>query len=158
MCIRDRIEVINVNPFRSEARVTSENVVDPILPGDHVLTATWDPGFSVKYALAGRFDLDNDGFDDTEKLIRMIERNGGEVIASHDRQGKINGKVTPEVRYLVTGNAELIGGQEDDPDAGAILNAVRAMEADAEKTRFKSSICKSCSIASVFVLNQKRRN
>ena len=97
------IEVINVNPFRSEARVTSENVVDPILPGDHVLTATWDPGFSVKYALAGRFHLDNDGFDDTEKLIRMIERNGGEVIASHDRQGKINGKVTPEVRYLVTG-------------------------------------------------------
>ena len=34
---------------------------------------------------------------------------------------------------MVTGNAELIGGQEDDPDAGAILNAVRAMEADAEK-------------------------
>ena len=127
------VEVIRVQTFRSEARVTKEDLVNPILPGDHVLTATWDPGFTVKFALAGRFDLDGDRFDDTEKLIRMIERNGGEVVASHDSKGKISGEVSSDVRYLVKGNMGLIGGTEDDPDAGQILNAVKAMEADAAK-------------------------
>ena len=128
-----KVEVVRVDTFRSECRVIDENVVDPILRGDHVLTATWDPGFSVKFALAGRFDLDGDSFDDTEKLIRMIERNGGEVIASHDQNGKVSGEITSEIRYLVKGNKALIGGQEGDPDTGQILNAMRSMEAAALK-------------------------
>jgi len=127
------IEVVRVGDFRSEARVISQNLVDPILRNDHILTATWDPGFMVKFALAGRFDLDGDRFDDTEKLIRMIERNGGEVVVSHDLKGKITGEMSPEVRYLVKGNAELIGGQDDDPDAGEILNVVRDLESAALK-------------------------
>ena len=127
------VEVIRVQPFRSEARITKDETVNPILPGDHVLTATWDPGFTVKFALAGRFDLDGDRFDDTEKLIRMIERNGGEVVCSHDLQGNITGEISSDVRYLVKGNTGLIGGTEDDPDAGQILNAVEAMEGDADK-------------------------
>jgi len=127
------VEVIKVNTFRSEARVVDQNVVDPILPGDHVLTATWDPGFSVKFALAGRFDLDGDRFDDTEKLMRMIERNGGEVVVSHDRKGNITGEISSDVRYLVKGNKPLIGGQDDDPDAGQILIATRELEAAAVK-------------------------
>ena len=127
------IEVVRVGDFRSEARVTNQNLVDPILPGDHILTATWDPGFKVKFALAGRFDLDGDRYDDTEKLIRMIEKNGGEVVVSHDLKGKITGEIAPEIRYLVKGNTELIGGQEEDPDAGQILNAVRELEAAALK-------------------------
>ena len=63
----------------------------------------------------------------------MIERNGGEVVASHDSKGKISGEVSSDVRYLVKGNMGLIGGTEDDPDAGQILNALKAMEADAAK-------------------------
>ena len=127
------IEVIRVQAFRSEARITNDETVNPILPGDHVLTATWDPGFTVKFALAGRFDLDGDRFDDTEKLIRMIEGNGGEVVCSHDLQGKVTGEISSDIRYLVKGNTGLIGGTDDDPDAGQILNAVKAMEADAVK-------------------------
>lgn len=128
-----KIEVVRVGTFRSEARITSDSPTDPILSGDHILTATWDPGFTVKLALAGRFDLDGDRYDDTEKLIRMIERNGGEVVASHDLKGKVSGAISPEVRYLVKGNQPLIGGQDDDPDAGQILNTLRDMEADALK-------------------------
>lgn len=126
------IEVIRVNTFGAEARITSESLVDPILKGDHILTATWDPGFTVKLALAGRFDLDGDRYDDTEKLVRMIERNGGEVVVSHDEKGNVTGEISPEVRFLVKGNESLIGG-DDDPDAGKILTAVRDMEADAVK-------------------------
>lgn len=127
------IEVVRVDTFRAEARITHENSIDPVIRGDHILTATWDPGFTVKLALAGRFDLDGDRFDDTEKLIQMIERNGGEVVASHDLKGKVTGKISSEVRYLVKGNQSLIGGQDDDPDASAILNTVSDMEKDAVK-------------------------
>jgi uncharacterized protein YlxP (DUF503 family) len=126
------IEVVRVGEFRSEARITEQNTVDPILRGDHILTATWDPGFSVQIALAGRFDLDGDRYDDTERLIRMIERNGGVVVVSHDAEGNINGKMAPGVRYLVKGNKSLVGS-EDDPNSGAILNAVRQLESAAEK-------------------------
>ena len=127
------IEVVRVDTFRSEARITNESPVDPILRGDYILTPTWDPGFALKIALAGRFNLDNDRFDDTQKLVRLIERNGGEVVASHDEKGNITGKVTPEVRYLVKGNESLVGGEEGDADAGKILVALREMEADALK-------------------------
>ena len=126
------IEVVQVGNFRSEARITNENPVNPILRGDHILTPTWDPGFSLKIALAGRFDLDGDRYDDTDKLVRLIERNGGEVVARHDEKGNVTGKLSPEVRYLVKGNEGLISS-EDDADAGRILNALREMEADASK-------------------------
>lgn len=127
------IEVVKVLTFRSEARITSEEPTNPILAGDFILTPTWDPGFALKIALAGRFDLDGDRFDDTEKLVRLIERNGGEVVARHDEKGNVTGKVSPEVRYLVKGNETLIGGEEGDVNAGRILNALRDMEADALK-------------------------
>ena len=130
--VKGTIEIVRVDTFRSEARVTFENPVDPILRGDHILTATWDPGFTVQIALAGRFDLDGDRYDDTEKLIRMIERNGGRVAASHDQKGNVNGKISPDVRYLVRGNKSLIDG-DDDADAGKILNVLRQFEADAVK-------------------------
>ena len=127
------IEVVRVFEFRSEARIIDENPVDPILPGDHILTPSWDPGFTIQFALSGRFDLDGDRFDDTEKLVRLIEQNGGKVVARHDEKGNITGKITPEVRYLVEGNEALVGGQDDDPDAGKILTAIRKLNAEAEE-------------------------
>ena len=126
------IEIVQVFPFRSECRIISENPVDPILPGDFILSPTWNPGFSLKIALAGRFDLDGDRFEDTEKLIRLIEQNGGQVVARHDEKGEITGEVSPVVRYLVTGNQEIIDGEEGDANAGKILIALAAMVKEAE--------------------------
>ena len=90
---------------QAEARVTDENPNNPILTGDYVLTATWDPGFRVPIALAGRFDLDGDGFDDTDKLVQMIRRNGGNVVARHDAEGQLSGKIDSNTRYLVLGES-----------------------------------------------------
>ncbi len=45
------IEVTRITgPHQAEARITDENPIDPILPDDFVLTATWDPGYSVPIA------------------------------------------------------------------------------------------------------------
>jgi cell shape-determining protein MreC len=115
------VEVINVMDHQAEARVTSEDPTNPILTGDYVLTATWDPGYAVPIALAGKFDLDQDGYSDLDKLIQMISRNGGKVVAYHDDDGNVKGQMDSSVRYLVLGEAPSVG-----PDANP--NVVRAME------------------------------
>lgn len=122
------VEVINVMDHQAEARVTSEDPSNPILPGDYVLTATWDPGYAVPIALTGKFDLDNDGSSDLKKLIQMIKRNGGEVVAWHDEAGNINGEIDSSVRYLVVGDSPDIG-----PDANPnVVRAIQTMTAQAE--------------------------
>ena len=93
-----------VHPYSAEARITMEDPLKPILKGDHILTASWDPGYQVPFAVAGRFDLDGDPYDDLEKLVRMIERNGGKVVAKHDIEGSVVGELDPDIRYLVLGS------------------------------------------------------
>jgi hypothetical protein len=131
-----KIEVTRIYPYRAEARITEEDPTNPILSGDHVLTATWDPGNKVKFAVAGAFNLDGDIYDDREKLIKMIERNGGEVVATHDSEGTITGKIDASVRYIVVGTPPTLA---EDAGAGlmrnssAIVAAMRALEAEAKK-------------------------
>ena len=126
------IEVTKVYPTRAEARITEESHIAPILSGDHVLTATWDPGHSVPIALAGVFDLDGDIYDDTEKLISMIKRNGGEVVAWHDQDGVVTGKIDSSVRYLVVGDSPVSGADSRRPEAArSIVIAMQQMQEDA---------------------------
>ncbi len=114
------VEVVRVSDNQAEARITTEDPTNPILPGDYVLTATWDPGHPVPMALSGYFDMDGDGSSDTEKLIQMIKKNGGVVVAWHDDEGNIQGEINETVRYLVEGESPETG-------PGANTNVVRAM-------------------------------
>jgi hypothetical protein len=123
------IEVTQVGGNQAEARVTDENPNDPILTGDYVLTATWDPGFRVPVALAGRFDLDRDGFDDTDKLVQMVKRNGGDVVARHDAEGNLTGNIDSNTRYLVLGEAPELG-VDASPE---IVRAMKELEDQADR-------------------------
>lgn len=131
-----KIEVTRIYPYRAEARITEEDPTNPILSGDHVLTATWDPGNKVKFAVAGAFHLDGDIFDDRDKLIKMIERNGGEVVATHDSEGTITGKIDASVRYIVVGKKPTLAedaGEGLMRNSSAIQAAMRTLEAEAKK-------------------------
>ncbi|MEL7497262.1 MAG: hypothetical protein AAFN77_06595 [Planctomycetota bacterium] len=121
------IEVIRVGVDRAEASITTEDQRKPILSGDLILTPTWDPGVAIRYALIGRFDLDGDNFDDTETLIREIERNGGKVVARHDEEGNPIGEIDPSVDFIVEGNAEIID------DGGNLITTMQQMRRDADK-------------------------
>ncbi len=114
----------------AEARITQENPLNPILPNDYVLSPTWDPGYSTPIALAGSFDLDNDGFDDSNKLKQMIKLNGGDPRVFHDEQGNITGTVDPSIRYLVLGTAP-VEGPEANPE---VVEAMKIMEAQAQSS------------------------
>ena len=131
-----KIEVTRIYPYRAEARITEEDPTNPILSGDHVLTATWDPGNKVKFAVAGAFNLDGDIYDDRDKLIKMIERNGGEVVATHDSEGTITGKIDASVRYIVVGKPPTLAedaGEGLMRNSSAIVAAMRTLEAEAKK-------------------------
>ena len=130
------VEVTRVHPFRAEARITDEDPTNPILTGDFVLTATWDPGFSVPIAIAGIFDLDGDIYDDREKLVQMIERNGGKVIAKHDDDGNIEGVIDANTRFLVVGDPPSLTADANETqkrNSTAVNVAMQQMQAMAEK-------------------------
>ena len=98
------IEITRVTGSHSaEARIIMEDPTNPILRGDHIVSPTWDPGYSVPIALVGVFDLDYDGNSDRERLVQQIERNGGTVVAMHDEQGNIIGEIDATTRYVVFG-------------------------------------------------------
>jgi hypothetical protein len=115
---------------QSEARITSENPARPILSGDFVVTPTWDPGFSVPIALAGVFDLDFDNIDDRQRVITMIENNGGKVVAHHDEEGSVIGKIDSSTRYFVRGEPPTGVNQAANE---AVFNAIRDLSSQAEQ-------------------------
>ena len=124
-----KIEVIRITgPKSADARITEENPIDPITRDDLVVTPTWDPGHRNEIAIAGIIDLDGDGVSDRLRFIRMIENNGGKVVAQHDESGKITGEINSSTRYLVMGDPPKPGPGEDN---SAIYNAIRELEGQA---------------------------
>ncbi len=123
------IEVTDVTGARqSEARVTLEDPLQPILQGDYILTATWDPGYRVPIALIGIFDLDDDGNSDRLRLVQMIEKNGGDVVAQHDEDGKVIGKIDAATRFVVLGNSP--SGTDFNPNVQLAIQELRTQAKD----------------------------
>jgi regulator of replication initiation timing len=117
------IEVTAVTgPHQSEARITKENSLNPILTNDQILSPSWDPGYRVPIAVAGIFDLDFDGSDDRERLIQDIERNGGRVVAFHDKDGKVFGQIDSATRYFVLGDSPSSDGPDSKPEIGKAIS------------------------------------
>ncbi|MFO0823157.1 MAG: hypothetical protein U0792_08555 [Gemmataceae bacterium] len=101
------IEVIEVvGPSLSRCRITQE--FDPIrdgaAPGDLLYNSVWRKGTADRIALVGIFDVNGDGSDDIEFVIRDLNRMGIPVDAYFDlRQRKWIGQLTEQTRYLVEG-------------------------------------------------------
>lgn len=92
----------------AEARITSQDIVNPILTNDFVVTSTWDPGYSVPIAIAGRIDMDGDGTSDLQRLISIVEQKGyGKVVAYHDEDGAVTGQIDENTRFFVRGEDPL---------------------------------------------------
>lgn len=105
---KGRVEVVNIlEPHLSIARIvsTSNELRDPILTGDLLFNPSWNSSQREHIALAGIFDLDGDGHDDTPELIRNLERQGIVVDAWLDfRDRTIKGPgITERTSFLVVG-------------------------------------------------------
>jgi hypothetical protein len=120
-----------LEPHLSAARITDQSnpLRDPILVGDVIFNPSWNSGQRQHVALAGIFDLDGDGRDDIQEVIRNLERQGIIVDAWVDlRDRGIKGPgVTERTTYMVLGEMPQTpasvgrsGKPEDDPRFGAV--------------------------------------
>jgi hypothetical protein len=116
------IEVTRVlDAHMAEARITQDDPTNPILTGDNIYSQVWHRGKQLHFALTGVIDVDGDGQSDLQLARDLITMNGGVVDAYLKEDGKVEGEITANTRYLVLG---------DVPDSalqGAMQEAYHAM-------------------------------
>jgi hypothetical protein len=133
------IEVIEVlSPTLSRARISQE--YDPIrdgaAPGDLIYNSVWRKGAADHIALVGIFDVNGDGSDDIESVVRDLNRMGVPVDAYFDmKQRKWVGNITEQTRYIVEGwyPANTAGDPNRDDKTKLIAAMSDAIKAGKEK-------------------------
>jgi hypothetical protein len=99
------IEVTRIlGEHMAEARITEDDPKNPIITGDQVYSQVWHRGKKLRFALTGVIDFDNDGLSDMELARDLIVLNGGIVDAFVGAEGKMEGEMTANTRYLVLGD------------------------------------------------------
>ncbi|NDC52959.1 MAG: hypothetical protein EBZ74_01395 [Planctomycetia bacterium] len=63
----------------ARARIRSDSVGDPILPGDRVATSLWSPDGTFEAVVVGYVQLDVDAKPDMDRLQELVERIGGRI-------------------------------------------------------------------------------
>jgi hypothetical protein len=131
------IEVIEVlGPDVSRARITGEfaSIRDRILTGDLLYNSVWRKGQSDHIALIGIFDINGDGSDDIETVIRDFNKMGIPVDAFFDlKTKKWVGKLTERTRYLVDGFTPTPTPNDPNLDAKTkMINALKEARVEAQ--------------------------
>jgi hypothetical protein len=99
------IEVTRIlGDHMAEARITYDDPRNPVLTGDQIYSQVWHRGKRLRFALMGIVDMDGDGRNDMKLARDLIELNGGTVDAYVADDGKIEGNITVNTRYLVRGD------------------------------------------------------
>jgi hypothetical protein len=99
------IEVTRIlGDHMAEARITKDDPTNPILTGDNIYSQVWHRGKKLHFALTGFIDIDGDGNSDLQQAKDLIELNGGIVDAYLKDDGKMEGDITANTRYLVLGD------------------------------------------------------
>lgn len=133
---KGRIEVIEVlGPNLAQCRITDEEsqIRDRILAGDLLYNAVWKKGAAEHVALFGIFDLNGDGRDDIQSLVRDLGRVGVVVDAYYDlAQMKWVGEFTDQTVFAVRGYTPTQTAADGNADAKAkIRAAIEQAERDA---------------------------
>lgn len=87
----------------AEAKILEDDILNPIVPGDQIYTPLWQPGRQEHFALAGFMDLDGDDLSDRPIVRDIITLSGGAIDAELDDEGKLQGQLTMDTRYLIVG-------------------------------------------------------
>lgn len=108
---KGKIQLIQVGESQSVAKILETfDPKNPVRAGDLVYSAAWSPGEPQKFALIGKIDMNRDGRDDRDDLIRLIEAAGGTVaydLPPHG-EGQENGELSALIAWYVRDELEPI--------------------------------------------------
>jgi hypothetical protein len=137
------IEIVAIlEPHLSAAKlVEATNAVrDPMLPGDLLFNPAWNPNQREHVAIAGIIDINGDGIDDTQQMIRDLERQGVVVDAFLDlKERAIKGPgISEKTTYLILGEKPVLPPNvqlDNNPLTQAALDVIGKMEEMKNKTK-----------------------
>lgn len=140
------IEVINVGETSSTCRITSEVKGNPIVRGDVVANALYDPSKVYTFLVYGNFDANSDGRGtaaEGDQVKALIEGWGGKVASD----------LTGNVDFLVLGERPQVPPR---PGAGAPFAVVQEfIRLDTAAQRY-DELFQKASATSIPVLNENR--
>lgn len=140
------IEVIRVLEDRSIARIQGAVAGRPILKGDVIANAVYDPNKVYKFVVFGYFDADGDGVE-TLGEARAIEA------AIRRWNGTVVDTLTGDVDFLVLGTRPTL---PPTPDITATEAEIRQYQAALDRVERYDSLFDSAVSAGIPVLNQNR--
>ena len=108
------VKVIDDEEHLAVARIVEQRLLNPILEGDLIYNPGWSSGREIRFAIAGRFDLDGDGRSDRDVIKRLIREFGGVVGAEVvEGTGEITGKIDHLTDYMIVGDRPEVGKREE---------------------------------------------
>ena len=87
------LQVLKVGESTSTAKVTRSNLRRPVLADDVVANAVYDPKYTFRFLVHGKFDMNDDGAsteDEARYLRERIRRWGGEVVDGETIPGDLD--------------------------------------------------------------------
>lgn len=140
------LEVINVGPTSSTARVTSETRGNPVVNGDVIANAIFDPNKVYKVVIDGNFDTNHDTFA-TAQEKRQIEAMVKEWGA------KVSDELGPEVDFLILGERPVM--PPNPPDDAPVEVFQNFVAAENQVKRY-DRLFDQAQRASIPILNENR--
>lgn len=140
------IEVINVGETSSRCRILSERAGNPIVQGDVIANAIYDPNKVYKFLIAGNFDTNGDG--------RQTPAEQAEVAALiEDWGGTTTDELEGDVDFLVLGKPPVL---PPPPNVGDPIEIVELyIQREQELTRY-NELFDQAQRTSIPVLNENR--
>lgn len=140
------LEVISVEPTNSTARITSEARGNPIVRGDVVANAVYDPNKQYKFVIYGNFDVDRDG------VATPLERTDMEALIV-TWGGKLETDLSGDADFVVLGERPLLPPRSGQDAPFEVVQEFIRRQREVERY---DALQKQAESTSVPVLNENR--
>jgi hypothetical protein len=140
------LEVINVGDTTSTARILTEARGNPVVKGDVVANAVFDPAKTYKFVIYGNFDANRDD------LATSLERQDIEAMI-RAWGGELTDDLTGDVDFLVLGERPVVPPRPSSDAPFEVVEEFFRRERDVERY---DSLFRQASGTSVPVLNENR--
>jgi len=133
---RPDAERLNLDPETENYWITDERqfarAYDPVVQGDLLYNAVWKPFETVRVALVGEFDLDNNGTDDIQAFMNLLRNQNAQIDMYLDKANgyQPRGKLDYTTDIVVVGGLPVMTsrGSANDPLANKGTDLIRNAE------------------------------